>query len=420
MKILGIETSCDETAVAIVEAEGGASPVFKVLSSVVSSQMKLHSEWGGVVPMLAKREHARNLVPVLEKALREAGLYVERSEPLQATSYPPERGRSERAGKLLATLLVREPELIAPLTTLLQNIEIPAIDAIAVTKGPGLEPALWVGVNFSQALAAAWQKPLYPVNHMEGHILAALLPSREEVKGKSRKVKVEFPILSLLVSGGHTELDLLTDWRTYQILGETRDDAVGEAFDKVARLLGLPYPGGPAISALALKGEANPRVVLPRPMLHSKDLDFSFAGIKTAVRYLIEKLTGMEALLRRSKASLSLDEQTKADIALEFQNAVVEVLVSKVDTAVRDHAPKTFILGGGVAANIYLRDSLSKLFAEKHPDVQVILPSRELTTDNAAMIAAAAYLRITYNMPPETSFRAQGNLRVTDSGEASQ
>ena len=401
MRILGIETSCDETAVAILEAGGESSPVFKVLASVVSSQVKLHTEWGGVVPMLAKREHARNLVPVLEQALREAGLYVERAQPLVPDPHPLER------------LLVREQDLIVPLSELFAKAEVPPIDAIAVTCGPGLEPALWVGVNFSQALAYLWQKPLYPVNHMEGHVLAALLQTKTETTDH-KTPKVQFPLLSLLVSGGHTELDLQSDWRTFTTLGETRDDAVGEAFDKVARLLGLPYPGGPQISALALKGKPNPRVTLPRPMLHSRDLDFSFAGIKTAVRYLVEKLSSqnIEALLLRSQASILLDDQTKADIALEFQNAVVEVLVAKVSTAVKGHAPKTFILGGGVAANSYLREELARLFAENYPEVQAILPPRELTTDNAAMIAAAGYMHVVHGVPASSAFRAQGKLKL--------
>jgi len=413
MKILGIETSCDETAVAVVEGSGGLeAPLFEVRSSVVSSQIKEHVSFGGVVPNIAKREHARNLVPVLEKALRGAGLYNE------SGIFNLESGVTQDSRfQILDSMLARELDLIPPLKTLLQSIAPPEIDAIAVTRGPGLEPALWVGVNFARALACAWEKPLYAVNHMEGHILAALL--HEKTQNTEHKTpKVEFPILSLLVSGGHTELDVASAWGKYEVLGETRDDAVGEAFDKVARLLGLPYPGGPAISALAemtadkrgldaeQRGKNPSFVSLPRPMINSGDLDFSFSGLKTAVRYRLEK-------------EEQVTDEFRATMALEFERAAVEVLLAKTCMAMLETGAKTFILGGGVAANTRLRREVTRVFADEFPEAVCILPDRALTTDNAAMIAAAGYIRSLVDSPadPLASLEAVGKLRLGGVGD---
>ena len=253
MRILSIETSCDETGVSIVEAKGGFSkPELQVLANITASQVKLHAKYGGVFPMMAKREHAKNLTPILKQVLKESGLFKNNSPKNYSSILKNTR-----------IVLKREPGLAEALVPLLQKIKKPKIDAIAVTYGPGLEPTLWVGINFAKALSLAWNIPVIPINHMEGHIFSALMEQRQV---KSNKLKVtrnkqentsymlsaiSFPAVALLISGGHTELVLMKDWFKYKIIGATRDDAVGEAFDKVARILGLPYPGGPEISRLA-------------------------------------------------------------------------------------------------------------------------------------------------------------------------
>lgn len=260
--------------------------------------------------------------------------------------------------------------------TLIKNTKKPKIDAIAVTKGPGLEPALWVGINFAKALSSVWDIPLFPINHMEGHIVASLLKS----KNKSQKIKnIKFSAVALLVSGGHTELVLIKNWFAYKILGKTRDDAAGEAYDKVARMLGLPYPGGPHISRIAETiPDKSSRFPLPRPMLNSDNFDFSFSGLKTAVLYTIKKIP-------------RLTPKMKAEIANEFENAVIEVLLKKTLLAAQTYKAKTIILGGGVSANTRLRKYFISIAKENN--VELLLPQPSLSTDNALMIAIAAYYR---------------------------
>ncbi|MBU2220461.1 hypothetical protein KKD81_00815, partial [Patescibacteria group bacterium] len=258
MKLLSIETSCDETAVSVLNAEGAAdSSRFRILGNALLSQIDIHREYGGVFPALAKREHAKNLVPLLHEALTQAALLT--------TS---EAALSEADREKLSELLVREPELLAALTSFFEANGSPAIDAICVTHGPGLAPALWVGVNFARALSLIWNIPVIGVNHMEGHLLSALVQKEEEEFVLSG---VQKPALALLISGGHTEIVCMKDWLSYKLVGHTRDDAVGEAYDKVARMLELPYPGGPEVSRLAEEaseqGIASP-VVLPRPMIN--------------------------------------------------------------------------------------------------------------------------------------------------------
>jgi N6-L-threonylcarbamoyladenine synthase len=240
MKILSIETSCDETAIALLECSGDEqSAQFKVLSHALVSQIDIHREFGGVFPAVAKREHARTLVPLLGNALEEAEMLHEDAQVI------PDEVRT-RIGELLA----READMAEAFMEFITQSERPEINAIAVTYGPGLAPALWVGVNFAQALSLAWNIPLVPVNHMEGHFIVAL--AKHGVSEDELLIEdVEPPILGLLISGGHTEIDLMEHWLSYRLLGQTRDDAVGEAFDKVARMLDLPYPGGPEISRLA-------------------------------------------------------------------------------------------------------------------------------------------------------------------------
>lgn len=426
MRILAIETSCDETAISIIYAKGAPSldrekrknashkpsikyrrPQVKILSNIVSSQIKLHAKWGGVVPNLARREHEKNLIPILKKALKEAKILKTSSKVRPWTDFQGVQGRT------LEKILERETELLNQFSKEIPKIKIPKIDVIAVTSGPGLEPALWAGINFAKALAYLWNKPIIPINHMEGHIVASLL--NEKNKNQNEKF-IKFPIIALLVSGGHTELVLIKKWLDYKIIGETRDDAVGEAFDKVARMLDLGYPGGPKISELARKFKSEIRsadqrtkyeINLPRPMINSGDLDFSFSGLKTAVLYKIKEL-------KKAKEIRFLDEATIATIAKEFQEAAIDVLVSKTINAAKKYKAKTIIIGGGVASNTRLRERLKEISALN--SIDLILPPKELSTDNAVMIAMAAYLRIIGVKNPAikdvSKLKADGNLRL--------
>ncbi len=326
MKILSIETSCDETAAAVIGLDG-ASPV--VLSSIVSSQADLHAKWGGVIPNLAAREHVKNIIPVVQSALRDA--------------------------------------MVIPND----------IDAIAVTQGPGLIPALLVGVSAAKSLAMAWQKPLLGVNHLEGHIYANLFTPGAELC---------FPLLALIVSGGHTQLVLMRGHFQYQLLGETDDDAAGEAFDKVAKMLGLPYPGGPEIGkradAYRVSEKKEPAKRFPRPMFSTDDYRFSFSGLKTAVLYS----------LRKEPAEKLNDPEFIALVSHEFQEAVVDTLVGKTERAIQAFQPKTVVIAGGVSANSRLRERM-KVMVSGYPDCQFLMPPFQYSLDNAAMIGAAGILR---------------------------
>ena len=332
MYILGIETSCDDTAAALIEAKSSLSlhqPVdFSVLSNISYSQVAIHKKFGGIVPNLASRAHLEKIAPTVESALSTSGINSKK------------------------------------------------INLIAVTRGPGLMPSLLVGINFARALAYKWQKPIIGVNHIEGHIYSNWLGKKSD--------KIRFPALILIVSGGHTELILMKDYGKYKIIGETLDDAAGECFDKTARILGLGYPGGPAIAAEASKITDKKSQIsnklqitnykllpkLPRPMIDSKDYNFSFSGLKTAVLY-------------------SYKDQNKPEMANEIQNAIIEVLVSKTLKAIKNFRPKTVMIAGGVAANKKLREEIvSKTIPYGTP---VFLPELSYTTDNAAMIAVAGY-----------------------------
>ncbi len=387
MKILSIETSCDETAIAVVEYSGSRkTPEISVLSNLVSSQVKLHEKFGGVVPNLAKREHEKNLVPLLIQALKESGLY--------ATS----RQMKKKMDTSSATILEREPTLLIEFEKKVTSLLPPNIDAIAVTYGPGLAPALWVGVNFAKALSALWDKPIIPINHMEGHLYSSLIKKEES---KWKLLTPAFPALALLVSGGHTELVLVKGYGKYEIIGETLDDAAGEAFDKVARMLGLGYPGGPAIAQEAEKklGNSLQHIKLPHPMLHSKDFNFSFSGLKTAVLYLLRDIDDKKKI-----------KELSSSIAREFQDAVVDVLVKKTIQAAKIYNIKTILLGGGVAANIQLRKILSEITREELPGVTLFLPDNFITGDNALMTAVAAYLSGRKKAPSKIG--AEANVRL--------
>src|SRR3989338_5253248 len=391
MKILGIETSCDETSVAALEAGGGReAPRFRVLAATTHSQIDAHRAYGGVYPTLAKREHGKNLVPVLLETLTNAGLMG------SPTSKIPEVGLPKMyrlPTKELQNIFEREPELLAQFTKIIPSIEKPAIDAIAVTIGPGLQPALWVGVNFARALSLVWNIPLIGSNHLECHLTSPLLAP----VGKKSKVDASFPAVGLIVSGWHTELVQIEGWGNYTVLGRTRDDAAGEAFDKVARILGLPYPGGPTLATPATTRTENFPLTLPRPMIHSDDYDFSFSGLKTAVLYAT-----------RERPELLSREPLRAALAREFEEAVVDVLITKTKKALEHTAARSLIVGGGVAANTKLRGALSML--AKESGISLLLPLSEYTGDNAAMIAAAGYLHA--NEPSAASLEAQGTLSL--------
>jgi len=416
MIILAIETSCDESAISIVEAKGGLTrPAFSTLVQSVSSQIELHRQFGGVVPNLAKREHGKNLVPLLLEALEKSKLLV---SPKTVLKSPQGRSLNSRNRKL-EKILEREPELKIAFFEKIIDLPAPKIDTIAVTTGPGLEPALWVGINLARALGLLWDIPVVPTNHIEGHLISPLLNKKTN--------KIAFPAIGTIISGGHTEIILIKKWRDYQYLGRTRDDAVGEAFDKVARLLDLPYPGGPEISKIAdscrLNADQRGRIQrqsasslresaikLPRPMLHSGDFDFSFSGLKTAVLYLIKRLG-------------TITEEQKASIAKEFEDSAAEVVVAKTMSAAKKYQAKTIIVGGGVIANRAIRTAFEQATAEAHSTpsinsgqakITLILPDQNLTGDNATMIAGAGYLIIASKskLPSLNKIVANGNLKL--------
>ncbi|MDP3778717.1 MAG: tRNA (adenosine(37)-N6)-threonylcarbamoyltransferase complex transferase subunit TsaD [bacterium] len=402
MKILAIETSCDETSVAIIETSGARrQPSIRVLVHFVSSQIELHAQFGGVVPNLARREHERLLVPLIVKALKKSKISA--------------RGGSASGGKSqnkIEEILEREPDLVVEFKKKIVPLSIPDIDAIAVTNGPGLAPALWVGVNCAKALSLVWKKPIIPMNHMKGHIFSALLQCGKKndqfsARGGSafggQIPNFKFPLLALLVSGGHTELVLMKKFGSYEIIGETLDDAAGEAFDKVARMLDLGYPGGPAISAQAEKNFQFPisnfQIRFPRPMIQSKDFNFSFSGLKTSVLYFIRDLADKKSVRAYTPA-----------IAKEFQDAVVDVLVTKTIRAAQLYKAKTIIVGGGVSANKLLRERLAVEVKDKCKGVDFFVPHPSVTGDNALMIALAAVLDGNKKAPDKIG--AEGNMRL--------
>ncbi|MEK7501039.1 MAG: tRNA (adenosine(37)-N6)-threonylcarbamoyltransferase complex transferase subunit TsaD [Patescibacteria group bacterium] len=384
MRILAIETSCDDTGLALIEADDKGR--IRVLANLVSSQIKTHRPWGGVVPHLAKREH--------QKAL---------------------------------------PLLWQMLTT--NNLQLTTkIDLIAITQGPGLAPCLWAGINFAQELSRKLRVPLVGINHLKGHIYSALLKPRitnfqfsissaeggsasggkqipNPKRAPSSKLQtprvLKYPLLTLIVSGGHTQLVFSRKVGHYQIVGETRDDAAGEAFDKVAKILGLGYPGGPMIEKLAQKGNLT-RFDLPRPMINSKNFDFSFSGLKTAVLYLVKGIGPT------NPKPLQLTPKNIADLCASFQQAVVDVLISKTILAAKKLTPNALVPGGGVAANQVLRAELKKAVQKELPHVSCLMSHVALTGDNALMIALAAFAerKILKPLKNPADLIAQPNLRL--------
>ena len=324
--VMGIESSCDETSVSIVK--NGR----ELLSNVINSQINIHEVYGGVVPEIASRCHTEVINGIMKQALKEA------------------------------------------------NVTLDDIDAIAVTQGPGLVGALLVGVSYAKGLSFVTGKPLVPVNHIEGHIAGNYL-SHQELKP---------PFLCLIISGGHTHLVHVKDYHEFEILGKTRDDAIGEAFDKVARVVGLGYPGGPKVDKLAKEGSPNIKL----PVTHFENLDFSFSGIKTAVINLNHK-----------------DPNTnKADLCASFQKAVTEMLLTNVEKAVKIYNQDKIVIAGGVSCNSYIRASFEEFAKEKN--IKVYYPERVLCTDNAAMIAAAGYYNYIDGKRAELSLNAIPNLKI--------
>ena len=333
MLILGIETSCDETGIALYDSNKG------LLGHTLHSQIDLHAEYGGVVPELASRDHIRYIIPLINQLLNKTSIAKE------------------------------------------------AINAIAYTAGPGLSGALLVGSTVGESLSFALGIPSIPVHHLEGHLLAPMLEDTKPV----------FPFLALLVSGGHTQIIHVKQIGQYDIVGDTLDDAAGEAFDKTAQLLGLGYPGGAALSKLAESGK--PKYDLPKPMLHSKDFDFSFSGLKTAVLTLVKKQP-------------ELTDTIKANIAASFQESITEVLIFKTLKAMNSLNLNQIVVSGGVGANKQLREKLTKSSQENN--FQLFFPSLEFCTDNGAMIALAGYLRHSLSEKKDYRFTVMPRWRLTE------
>jgi N6-L-threonylcarbamoyladenine synthase len=346
MIVLGVETSCDETGVAVYDTDAG------LRAHALHSQVDLHQAYGGVVPELASRDHVRRLVPLVQHVLRKA------------------------------------------------DLTLASLDGIAYTQGPGLAGALLVGASFANALGFAIGKPVVGVHHLEGHLLSPLLS----------EPRPDFPFVALLVSGGHSQLFDVAGVGDYRLLGDTLDDAAGEAFDKTAKMLGLPYPGGPALAALAGHGRAG-AVALPRPMLDSGDLDFSFSGLKTAVLTVARSRAG-------AAPAAALPDAVKADIAREFQAAVVDVLCAKSLAALDATGWNRLVVAGGVGANRLLRSRLQEATARR--GAQVYFPDLAFCTDNGAMIALAGALRLRTNAPAAGAFgvRPRWELRTLERAAA--
>jgi len=357
MRILGIDTSCDDTCISLLEIRNWK---LEIKSNVVSSQAELHAKYGGVYPSLAKREHQKNLPIVLKKATK--------------------------------------------------GIDTSKIDFIGATVGPGLEPCLWQGVNFAKKLAEDLKLPIIPVNHIEAHILANFIG--EEIKNEKLKIKNYFPAVCLVVSGGHSQLILMKGIGKYRLIGETRDDAAGECFDKAARILGLGYPGGPALAIEAAKFKQKAAInkctpvqlliQLPRPMMYTKDYDFSFSGLKTAVLY---DFRSRSSKVRKSKNYIQA-------MCHEVQQAIIDVLIHKTVRAAEDFKAKSIILGGGVAANDELRKQFKLKIENCKLKIDFLVPPKNFCTDNAAMIAATAYFHQKKARKNWEKIKVDANLRV--------
>lgn len=338
MKILGIETSCDETAAAVIE--NGTD----ILSNVIVSQIDIHQAYGGVVPEIAARSHIEAILPVINQSLSEA------------------------------------------------NLKIQDIDAIAVTHTPGLLGSLLIGTLTARTLAILHDKSLYPIHHLKSHIYANWLTCGQNP---------EFPLIALVISGGHTQIIFMQDHNNFEIIGTTHDDAVGEVFDKIAKILGLPYPGGPSIAKAAEKG--NPKKYkLPHPKM--PNYDFSFSGLKTAVLRAIQKELNVPISTPSHTLAQELTKQQVRDFAASFQDTAIDILVEKLAKAVENYQPTSVVLAGGVSANQLLREKIIQVFPENSKSPQIFFPESKFSTDNAAMVASAAYFSIKTGQKPENPY----------------
>lgn len=348
VKVLGIETSCDETAASVVEDGSG------LLSNVVASSLDMHVAYGGVVPEIAARSHIEVIIPVIKQALKTA------------------------------------------------RVNWDDIDAIAVTSGPGLIGSLLIGSLTARTLAITKGKPLYSINHVEAHVYANFITQTPLLGYSLPAEQPQFPLLALIVSGGHTQLVLFTDHFNYKLLGQTLDDAVGEAYDKVAKMLGLPYPGGPSVDKIAKVGNPN-ALKLPKAK-PQRPYDFSFSGLKTAVLRASQKLAGKDFTLPSYELPRLLSDAQKADIAGSFQRIAIETLVDKLEAAVNEFDPKSIVITGGVAANQQLRRH-----TEQRLSHLVLYPNIKLCTDNGAVIASAGYFKAAKKQPPADPYSLEVN-----------
>ena len=377
--ILAIETSLDETCAAVPIDD-------RIISNVVSSQIDLHKKWGGVVPVIAKRAHEERIDSVIKEALKQAKIQLKRHAEFSSASH---RFRIKSG----MTRKVQDDNELFYL-----------IDAIAVTLGPGQALALEVGIRKAKEIAQTFKKPLITVSHMEGHLLSSFAKNAAGSGSKFDKNEKVFPLLGLLISGGHTQLVLVTEMGTYELLGETLDDSIGEAFDKVGRMLGLGYPGGPIIERLAKEGDEY-AFNLPIPMKGRKDLTFSYSGLKTAVRYLVDDV----------KKEHKFNRQTICDIAASFQRVATASLIDRLKRAVIINKPKGLLLGGGVISNVYVRNKIRS--SMKTFNLPVYIPySKKLFTDNAGMIGVAAYFKAQRGefVSDVSSVDRKPNLNFTD------
>ncbi|MCL5795204.1 MAG: tRNA (adenosine(37)-N6)-threonylcarbamoyltransferase complex transferase subunit TsaD [Patescibacteria group bacterium] len=460
IKILAIESSCDDTCAAIIDVIANIEGLFlnevpvdrakrgnrlaraveregiirdirpTIVSNIISSQVKLHARYGGVYPELASREHLKNILPVIEQALNRSMLY----------------GVSDMAKSLHSKPLHHKPLHHTPLN-------LTPIDYLAVTTGPGLIGSLLPGANTAKTLSYIFNKPIYPINHLEGHIYANFIGTNPESQTLNPKplhhtslphTPIQFPLIALIVSGGHTSLIYMKNHLNYKVIGETLDDAAGEAFDKLAKMLDLGYPGGPVVSQMADKVESrglflnevpvdrakrgnrlaraveregiirDETISFPRPMINSDNFNFSFSGLKTSALYTIQKLPKPLASTcpRRQQAGLRGGRDVKSLICHEFQNAIVETLVNKTIRAAKKYKAKTILLAGGVAANDELRNALHH--ATCTLNLKFFVPPKNLCTDNAAMIGTAAAYKIAFGVPPTPWYNvnSDSNLKL--------
>jgi N6-L-threonylcarbamoyladenine synthase len=387
MIILSIETSCDDTGISIIKKTTNKKKKvidfndFEILSESVSSQATIHSPYGGVFPSLAKREHQKNLVPLLISCLKTAKLLK-----------PNKKSVDNKKVLRVKKLLEKNPDLFQSIKLVFEKYSQPEINKVAVTTGPGLEPCLWTGINLARAISLYWNIPLVSINHLEGHILSSYLSPIE---------KIEFPATALVVSGGNTQLIQMQEIGKYKTIGQTKDDAAGECFDKTARILSLGYPGGPKIRKEASNYKKDKfNITLPRPMIHEKNYDFSFSGLKTAVLYDFKKRNQKE---QKSKEYIE-------EMCFKIEKAIIDVLVHKTIKASLNNNSKSIILGGGVSANKELIKELKKQC--KINKINFIYPNVKYAGDNASMIGITALFSLNAKKATYQRIKANSNFKI--------